>query len=410
MPRTFLRSALHSCAVVIFLIFLPTASALGQTSNPFFTPPTYPGTGQELAADVNGDGKPDLLFFDGTVLLGKGDGTFTKGVSWNPTPNQGTQQFAIADFNGDGKPDLLTASPSTSLSVFLGNGDGTFQQTMTGVSMPITLFVVGDLNGDGRPDVLAQEGFTFFTFINKGDGTFSAGFPSGATGVLPPFQLADFNHDGKLDLLLGRGLGIQLGNGDGTFQAVTQFPSGILTGSSVIGDFDGDGNLDVLVTAGTFSSLQLQILFGKGDGTFRTGDVQTLPPNIGLSDLVAVDLNGDGKPELVGSTGSTVQVLTNNGSGIFSMVATTTLSTGSQQPRPPTWWSPISITMEKTMSPHTTPCSSATVMTRSKETMRQPERFASMPWAISMATATRTSRRLDLSCLHPQILQSFRRT
>jgi hypothetical protein len=320
MGRTFLRAIVQVCVVLFFFLLLNPASAICQITNPFFTPPTYPGTGQELAADVNGDGKPDLLFWDGTILLGNGDGTFTKSaVSWNPFANQGFQQFAIADFNGDGKPDLLTASPSTSLSVYLGNGDGTFQQIMTGVSTPVTAFVVGDLNGDGKPDVLAEQNLAFFTFINNGDGTFSPGIPSGATDAMPPYQLADFNHDGKLDLLLGRGLGIQLGNGDGTFQAVTQLPSGILTGSSVIGDFDGDGNLDIAVTGGTSSSLQLQILFGKGDGTFRAGDVQTLPPNIGLSDFVAADLNGDGKPELVGSTGSTVQVFANNGSGIFSL-------------------------------------------------------------------------------------------
>ena len=74
MVRTFLRSIVQSCVVFTFLSLLTSSSASGQGSNPFFPPPTFSGNGQALSADVNGDGKPDLLFFDGTVLLGKGDG------------------------------------------------------------------------------------------------------------------------------------------------------------------------------------------------------------------------------------------------------------------------------------------------------------------------------------------------
>ncbi len=103
-------------------------NAYAQGSNPFFVPPTYPGAGQVVTADFNRDGKPDLIFSDGTVLLGKGDGTFTIGTPLGLAGLNSGTPIATADFNGDGKPDLVVASTSlNTFSVLLGNGDGTFQ-------------------------------------------------------------------------------------------------------------------------------------------------------------------------------------------------------------------------------------------------------------------------------------------
>ena len=105
MVRSCLRFAVQSCLVFATLLLFHSSSAFGQSGNPFFVPPTFPGSEQAISADVNGDGKPDLVFFDGTVLLGKGDGTFTTGTPWrNPatSPNLTASLFAIADFNGDG--------------------------------------------------------------------------------------------------------------------------------------------------------------------------------------------------------------------------------------------------------------------------------------------------------------------
>jgi hypothetical protein len=321
MRQAFLRSAAQSCAVVIFFLFLISSNAFGQGSNPFLTPPTFPGTGQALSADVNGDGKPDLLFFDGTVLLGKGDGTFTIGTAWKSTasPNLTANQFAIADFNGDGKPDIFVAGPLNVLSVMLGNGDGTFQAPVTtSIASPAVAFVIGDLNGDGKPDVLAQVGSAALTYLGKGDGAFSAGIASNAASPEVANAFADFNGDGKLDLLVP-GSGIQLGNGDGTFQALLPFPSGALTASATLGDFDGDGKLDVFVTGGTSTSPEIQVLFGNGDGTFRAASPQSVAVNTGILSPVAVDLSGDGKADIVGSTGSAVQVLISKGDGTFTL-------------------------------------------------------------------------------------------
>jgi hypothetical protein len=137
---------------------------LGNGDGTFQTAVNY-GSGGYLAtsvavADVNGDGKPDLVVanFAGNVgvLLGNGDGTFQTAVTYG-TGGGDTQSVAVADVNGDGKPDLVVAG---NVGVLLGNGDGTFQTAVTygsGGYDPASA-AVADVNGDGKPDlVVANE-------------------------------------------------------------------------------------------------------------------------------------------------------------------------------------------------------------------------------------------------------------
>jgi len=159
--------------------------------------------------------------FDGTVavLLGNGDGTFQPAVSYNPGSSDAIS-VAVADVNGDGKLDLLVANytPSNSVAVLLGNGDGTFQAPVTyspGGQQPISI-AVADVNGDGKPDLLvANVAYSVGVLLGNGDGTFQPAL-SYAPGGLNPLSItaADLNGDGELDLVVGNISGI--GNTDGS--------------------------------------------------------------------------------------------------------------------------------------------------------------------------------------------------
>jgi hypothetical protein len=150
-----------------------SSAAHAQSQNLFFRPPAYPIGGQTVTADFNGDGKPDLVTVDGTVLLGKGDGTFTVGTHWSLGPRISVSAIATGDFNGDGKPDLVV-SASPFLYVLLGNGDGTFRAgTGTNLGTGLNQIVVADVNGDGKADVIGI-GPVIFVLLGNGSGSFTS--------------------------------------------------------------------------------------------------------------------------------------------------------------------------------------------------------------------------------------------
>ncbi|MDC0678921.1 FG-GAP repeat domain-containing protein [Sorangium atrum] len=164
-------------------------------------------------ADLDGDGKLDLLVGGFNVpgigglrvLLGNGDGTFQAPVLY-AVGNQPTS-VQVADFNGDGKLDVVTSNfVGSSLSVLLGNGDGTLQSATNysapGANTPNDV-AVADVNGDGKLDLISANanGQTLSVWLGNGDGTFQPAivFPSG--GSFPDaVAVGDLNGDGKLDL------------------------------------------------------------------------------------------------------------------------------------------------------------------------------------------------------------------
>ncbi len=311
---------------------------LGAGNGTFPTSIPYPLIGDffnaVIAADLNGDHKPDLVV-GGTeetstgslnfvsILLGKGDGAFrgAPDISLGASP----QSIATADFNGDGIPDFVTANQG-SLSVALGTGHGTFQSpTMVPLSFSPHLVAAGDFNGDGKEDLIVSN--TIFgsatLAILLGDGTGGFGSPMFIPGYfdsVAAIALGDVNNDGKLDIVVPGA--VFLGNGDGTFQTPITVRTTIGAQSLALADFNGDGKLDLAAGEGS-----LHILLGNGDGTF-TPKV-TMPVSKGTSTLVIADFNADGKLDVALAGGYPgVSVFLGNGNATFQpeIVSSSTLA------------------------------------------------------------------------------------
>jgi len=287
-----------------------TSSTVGVGVSPYYV----------AVADFNGDGKPDLAVVNncgtdltcaspGTVsiLLGNGDGTFT--TKSTPSVDLRPVSAAAGDFNGDGKLDLAVVNncptcEGGSVSILIGNGDGTFT-TGTPVSTGSTpgQAIAADFNGDGKLDlaVTSHGNDTVNVFLGNGDATFTFGSALQLSAAPTSLVSGDFNGDGILDLAVALdapngGVTILLGNGDGTFTLASSQPfTGLVAPQSVTaGDFNGDGILDLALTDA--GSGRLLILQGNGDGTFRNeGGLVTSQYSRFAS---AADFNGDEKLDL----------------------------------------------------------------------------------------------------------------
>jgi hypothetical protein len=301
--------------------------------------------------DFNGDGRPDLAAISTqnnsvSILLGQPDGSLLDtGVSYAVVS---PRAIAVGDFNGDGKLDLAVVNficppnnpscPPGSVSVLLGNGDGTFRPRADYATGPAPLAIaVGDFTGNGKLDLAvanhvnpidsASPG-TVSILLGNGDGTFQphSDFPAGL-GV-GSVVTADFSNDGKLDLVVvnspavsSNTVGLLLGNGDGTFQSPTNLTVGGLPTALAAGDFNHDGNMDLAVTAdGSPSGSVVSILLGNGNGTFQPHVDYAVA--FGTVTVMATDFNADGKLDLIVgayglSQGGIVSVLFGNGDGTF---------------------------------------------------------------------------------------------
>jgi hypothetical protein len=268
--------------------------------------------------DFNGDGYPDLVTGNSganniSVFLGNGDGTFRAAVNYGlSNAGGGPNSIAVADLNGDGRADVITADQAGTLSVFFGNGDGSFQTSVTyGTSQTSSgdsVLVVGDFNGDGYPDVAAilYGSAGLQVYLGSSNGTLHLTYTAFAIGGIFPSNITtgDFNGDGKLDLAVPDNWGVWIlaGNGDGTFQTPVNVGSGGDGHGVIAGDFNGDGKQDLVYTA---TSGTIIFAPGNGDGTF--GTEMTFGPPSAPAVIGVADLNGDGRADF-----SVVNYGTNN--------------------------------------------------------------------------------------------------
>jgi hypothetical protein len=256
-----------------------------------------------------------------------------------PQYDNGTDlsSFVQADVNGDSKADIIGINASSEITVLLNNGTGGFGASittaMTGVDSPRSVFVLGDFNGDGHLDVafFGKDRVTgqnaVAVMLGNGDGTFQAGKETTVGSIGAPengspclANAGDYNGDGKLDIayLNGNGgivsLNVLPGKGDGTFSS----PIAASLGSTfyvclATGDFNNDKKLDLAIAT---NGGQIAMMLGKGDGTFQS------PFGIGkaANPIMAAELKGDGNLDLVAvqeSSSPSITVLLGDGTGHF---------------------------------------------------------------------------------------------
>jgi uncharacterized membrane protein len=329
---------------------------LGKGDGTFHAAVNYSSGGEGAysitVADVNGDGKLDLVVANGClgsncstgavgVLLGKGNGTFKKVATYGSgAASVFGSRVAVGDLNGDGKLDLAVATtgpgcgngcPKGLVGVLLGNGDGTFKKAKTygtGGFDAIGWVAIADVNGDKKPDlVVANYCATECSYppaagsvgvlLGKGNGTFQPvkTYASGGNGAVS-VAVADLNQDGKADILVancgpeacgpgspGGNVGVLIGRGNGTFKPAVNYPAENSPFNVVAADVNGDGKLDIVVSNwGTpnpaTNAGAVTVLLGKGNGTFRPA--QTFPSGGAEAPSVAVaDVNKDGLLDIV---------------------------------------------------------------------------------------------------------------
>jgi hypothetical protein len=260
-----------------------------------------------IAADFNHDGLLDLAVNDSaynlvSVRLGAPKGQFGPLVSYPTGSNP--QNLASADLNGDGKLDLVTVNSSDlgGVSVLFGNGDGTFASNHDlALSNQIGHVAAGDLNGDNIADLVTDSATSYGlqVFIGIGDGTFYTPVPYSTGVYVSSIALADLNGDSRLDVIAANtsdgSVMVRLGNGNGTLGKAIDYSVGAdYPQALVVADVNGDHNLDIVVTC-TYPNL-VAVMLGDGTGTLTSSLTYT---TAGAAAGTLGDLNRDGNPDIV---------------------------------------------------------------------------------------------------------------
>jgi VCBS repeat protein/Big-like domain-containing protein len=344
---------------VMFAAFLLVSLAsFGQS----FSTQGYPvgaGATQVTVADFNGDHIPDIATVNQSsntvsILINNGDGTFRAHLEF--ATGAGPNGVAAVDINKDGRMDLVVsnglADAAHSISVLLGNGDGTFQahSDISGAPSPNSI-AAGDFNHDGNPDIATSSSTPVnAVYVDLGDGKGGVLTQKVTTGFgvqpqagehryeIRKIVWADFNRDGKDDLYyieccggfdveIG-GFGVLAGNGDGTFADRLSFTEPVPIDLAAV-DVNQDGLSDaVMPYAGCHSPCDGTLAeINQGNGTFvRKADVFN---DLGSAAGNAFDVEGDGLKDIVlltsdpdTGTGSVLMIARQNADGTFPTTAT----------------------------------------------------------------------------------------
>lgn len=307
------------------------AQDLTFTTNTFYV---SGGSVCVVAADVNGDGRLDLISASTanmvTVLTNNGSGGFT--FSFQRNVGNYTTSILAADIDGDGKVDLIHGNGDGKLTVFTNNSSGGFgsNATIKVVQNFMPCFTAADVNGDGKLDLICvndniQGGSpALMVWTNNGSGFFG----SNATltvGNQPNFVVAaDVNCDGFVDLIsanyAANTLTVLTNNGSGVFGSNATLNVGRGPYCVAAADINGDGKVDLISANGV--DYTLTVLTNNGGGILSSN--ATLVVGNQPRRVVAADVNGDGKLDLICVNYASLTVLTNNGSGGFGFNVTLT--------------------------------------------------------------------------------------
>lgn len=280
-----------------------------------------------LLGDLNGDGSSDVLTSPSRTLLGMGNGTFAEETG--PSSASGGYSLSIGDWNGDGKVDLATGSDQT-VTVHLGNGDGTFgTSAVYATAVAPGALVIADLDRNGAPDIASAtfdsrssgdpDASKVSVLLGVGDGTF---FDHIDYRSVPPTAqpiAVDLNGDGAQDLVTRNGsstIGVLLDTAHASFAPQVTTSAGSDVVGIATGDLNGDGHPDLALSNGSPAAVIL--MFGNGTGTWAPEVRWKLAAR--PTDIALLDANGDTKLDiaLAHYEGSAFSVLLGNGNGTFS--------------------------------------------------------------------------------------------
>jgi len=280
---------------------------LGRGDGTFRAPQIYQTVDAmfDLATvDLNKDGKLDFVSVNYTpstisIFIGNGDGTFTF-QHW-PSFSKVTR-IDVGDFTGDGNPDLVIWPASAGdLRVIAAYGTVAIESKTINTWIPgyVSTIAVMDANDDGKSDLLVFREDTLSTFLNTGAGKFSSSAEVHNIGNARSARIVDVDGDGIRDVVAGTvgtaDITVHLGKGNGVFGDAKRFGFPIYAWDIQLADFDGDGKLDVAARSGLPTGVA--ILHGFGDGTFAAPVQFPITPT--PSHLATADFDGDGRPDLI---------------------------------------------------------------------------------------------------------------